>query len=165
MKPRTIQWHHQRIEKITEYLSITIRENLKGDRFQISFFVPTSEQALKSICAHASDAQNVHSHALQKEIPTGQGFVGAAYETCAPQAGNGGLRWNFQRDHRLRIASWDTKDHDKKRSYLALPVIELLPGIRTLTEATIWALLIFDDEEIADVETQAAFGGVQGQGG
>ena len=44
-------------------------------------------------------------------------------------------------------------------------LFELLPGIRTLTEATIWALLIFDDEEIADVETQAAFAGVQGQGG
>tara|TARA_R100000306_G_C4380911_1_gene144304 strand:- start:192 stop:335 length:144 start_codon:yes stop_codon:yes gene_type:complete len=42
---------------------------------------------------------------------------------------------------------------------------ELLPGIRTLTEATIWALLIFDDEEIADVETQAASAEVQGLGG
>jgi len=55
----------------------------------------------------------------------------------------------------LRIAAWNIE-------HLAG---ELLPGNRTLTLATIWALLIFDDEEIADVETQAAFAGVQGQGG
>lgn len=33
---------------------------------------------------------------------------------------------------------------------------ELLPEIRTLTSATICCLLTLDDEEITDVETQAA---------
>jgi hypothetical protein len=42
---------------------------------------------------------------------------------------------------------------------------KLSPGIHTLTQATICCLLIFDEEEISDVETEAAFGGVQGDSG
>lgn len=120
---RSIIWHKRRIAKICEIISISIRENLAGNKFQVSIFSQDEPGFLRSMCAFSSDSAHVDSYVLQKRIALGEGFVGAAYSSMRPQSGNGGLNWTFKRDARLQIPGWETQDSDFKRAYLALPIV------------------------------------------
>lgn len=115
------QFHEERLIYLLRVLAQVFSESLKGAVFQVSIMRPVADGQLEIAFGVRSDGGRMVPYRQGRRFAIGEGYCGAAWQTMAPQSGNGSRRWFVLKDIRYGIKRPEGY-RDQRKSYFCAPI-------------------------------------------